>query len=74
MGFDPSVDDVELRLHPSADLHQIYQLVGFAYHKTKAHVQRTVSVLDYAHLYCELPGRVPGLSMLVRALEQFFSL
>lgn len=74
MGFDPSVDDVELRPHPSADLHQIYQLAGLAYHKTKAQVQRTVSVLDYACLYFELPGRVSGLSLLIESLEQFFSL
>jgi hypothetical protein len=68
IGFDPSVDDIELRPHPSDDLHQVYQLVGLAYHKTKAQVQRTVAVLDYARLYLELPSRVAGLSVLVRSL------
>jgi hypothetical protein len=32
-GFDPSVDDMQLRNHPSQDIHRIYSLVGLEYKK-----------------------------------------
>lgn len=35
MGFDPSVDDIQLRPHPAEDLDNIYRLVGLSYKKTK---------------------------------------
>ena len=34
-GFDPSVDDMQLRSCPSDDLHSIYQLEGFRTEKDK---------------------------------------
>jgi hypothetical protein len=33
--FDPSIEDVEQRAHPSDDINNVYRLVGFGYKKKK---------------------------------------
>lgn len=71
LGFDPSTQNMEGRAHPAEDLHEAYKLVGCAYHKTAAHIQRTVGALDYAHLYLDLPARMPSLRELIDALDRF---
>lgn len=73
LGFDPSLDDMESRPHPAADLHDVYALVGRAYKKTRSHVQRTVDLLDYANLYCNLAGKISSLGFLVSHLDAFLS-
>ena len=73
LGFDPSAEDMEQRPSPAGDLHEAYQLVGLAYSKRRANVQRTVGVLDYARLYLEMPTRYPSLETLVSALDRFLS-
>lgn len=73
LGFDPSVDNMELRAQPADDLHAVYQLVGRAYNKTRVHVQRTVDVLDYEHLYVSLATRMASLGELVATLDRFLS-
>jgi outer membrane cobalamin receptor len=73
LGFDPSTDDTGLRDHPAQDLHDIYQLAGCAYNKTKANVQRTVEVLDYARIYLDLAHKVSDLQALVEHIDNFLS-
>ena len=73
IGFDPSTDDVQLRDHPAADLHDVYRLVGCAYSKSKTHVQRTVDLLDYARLYLELGEKFDDLQRLVNHVDLFLS-
>jgi hypothetical protein len=73
LGFDPSTDDIQLRPHPAADLDNIYRLAGFRYTKSKNTVQKTVSVLDYARLYLELPSKLPDLKTLVDTINHFLT-
>lgn len=73
MGFDPAVDDVHLRDHPAEDLHKIYRSVGLAYQKTKAHVERTVDLLDYARVYLDLGQRFGDLQNLTDHIDRFLS-
>ena len=74
LGFDPQTDDMSIRLKPSDDLHNIYQLVNKAYHKSKKQVQGTVKALDYAHLYLELISKIEGLSRLIDEIDHFLGL
>ncbi len=71
--FDPSTDDMQLRLCPADDLHAIYQLEGLAYRKTSNHIQRTVDVLDYGYIYYDMVERFEDLKTLVDTLGQFFT-
>ncbi len=73
LGFDPRTDDIQLRNHPADDLNNIYHLVGLSYKKDRYRVQRTVDVLDYERMYCELPSRLPDLKTLVSVIDQFLS-
>ena len=73
LGFDPSAGDMEQRPTPARDLHEAYRLVGFEYSKSRANVQRTVGVLDYARLYLDMPTRYPSLETLVSAVDRFLS-
>ena len=73
LGFDPSIDDVQLRPHPTEDLNRIYRLAGMKYTKDRRTVHRTVSVLDYERLYLELPSRLPDLKTLVDVINQFLT-
>ena len=72
-GFDPSVDDMQLRPHPSADLDEIYHIAHLHYAKNKDTVQRTVDVLNYASLYAEIPKKLPDLKRVVDVLDSFLS-
>ena len=73
VGFDPSTDDIELRDHPAADLHHIYQLVGLAYRKSKQHAERTVDILDYARVYLELGQQIGDLKALIESVDRFLT-
>jgi len=73
VGFDPSVDDVQLREHPAQDLNRIYSLVGMAYNKNKKKVQRTINFLDFENIYLELGQRFPDLRVLNDSIDQFLS-
>lgn len=73
LGFDPSVDNMEDRDHPAADLHAVYVLGGSSYEKRSAQVQATVDALDYEHLYCTLSSRMSSLEQIVKALDKFFA-
>jgi hypothetical protein len=71
VGFDPCVDDVELRDHPANDLHVIYRLAGMSYNKRRANALRTIEALDWASFYFALPDRVPSLRTLTDAIDSF---
>lgn len=73
VAFDPSTDDVQLRLHPAKDLDHIYRLVGKWYTKTEGSIKRTVERLDYGRIYFELGDRLDDLRVFVAALNQFLS-
>ena len=71
LSFDPSVDNVEGRNHPTEDLNRIYHLAGKAYKKDKERISRTVDMLDYALIYLDLTIRIPRLRSLVDEIEDF---
>jgi hypothetical protein len=72
-GFDPSVDDMQLRDHPALDLHNAYSLESLAYKKTGSQIQRTVAALDYADMYLEHKTKFPDFAVFMRVIDQFFS-
>lgn len=72
-GFDPMLDSAETVPWPSNLLHRIYQSVGKAYTKSRAHVQRTVHVLDYAEMYVTFPVRLPHLRELIGRIDGFLA-
>ena len=73
LGFDPSIDDIQLRPHPTEDLANIYRLAGLKYTKDKNRVQKTVSVLDYERIYLDLPSKLPDLKTLVDTINKFLT-
>jgi hypothetical protein len=73
LGYDPSTHDVQLVPNPAADLRKGYNLVGLGYNKSRAHVQRTLNVLDFILYYMVLPVRIPDLKALVDCIDRFLS-
>ena len=71
LGFNPETDDMSVRDTPADDLHDCYQLAGFAYNKANA--MRTVNALDMTFMWADLAGRVPALRRLVRIVNDFLS-
>lgn len=72
-GFDPSVDDMQLRPNPALDIHNAYSLEGLAYQKKGSQIQRTVETLDYADMYLEHKTKFPDFAVFMRVIDQFFS-
>lgn len=73
LGFDPSLDDIQLRDRPSEDLNTIYCLVGLDYDKSRASVQKTVDALDYARIYLELGDKINDLQALIDSVDVFIA-
>lgn len=73
LGFDPAVDDVQLRAIPSDDLDKIYQLVGHQYQKDYNSIQVLLNQLDYTLLYCDVRNRLPDLNALIESIDTFFT-
>lgn len=73
VGYDPSLIDIEDRDHPAGDLDGIYKIAGMAYKKDRRRVQRTVNALDMAHLYYQVPDRLPRLKSLVIIIDNFLT-
>ncbi len=73
VGFDPCSDDMSLRTNPADDLHNIYHLVGKAYHKKKNQVERTVNCLDYANLYMNIKNNISKLNDLITKIDNFLT-
>lgn len=74
IGFDPSMADIQQRLNPAMDLHNIYQIVGLSYRKRLSHCLRTVQNLDYARIYCDVLNRFPDLMNLITIINDFLAL
>jgi hypothetical protein len=74
VGFDPATEDLECRLNPAADLHNIYSIAGLAYNKTRGNCLRTIQHLDYSSIYCQLPDRFSDFQVLVDIFNQFLRL
>lgn len=70
LSFHPENEDMELREKPAEDLHNSYQIVGKAYNKERARVERTVNAIDYSELYFNT--RPQSLIQLKTELENFF--
>ena len=64
---------MQLRPHPASDLNGAYQIVGRAYKKSGKKIQKTINILDYAHLFLGMTGRLPDLDALNGSLDQFLS-
>lgn len=71
--FDPSIEDVESRHHPSQDLDNIYSVAGLRYSKKKRSVQRTVNAIDYSVLYIELSKRIKSLEEFIGHIDAFLT-
>ncbi len=72
--FDPSIDNMELREHPSQDLHKIYALEGMAYKKRKNSIERTVETLDYAGIYLDLGSKLQAIEELTLEIDRFMGI
>jgi hypothetical protein len=73
LGFDPSVDNMELRDHPAEDLHQVYRLVGLAYNKRRNNALRTIHAVDYGSIYMDMASKIGNLATLIGAIDLFLS-
>lgn len=71
LGFNPEIDNVEERVHPAEDLHQIYQLIGRAYRKRRSQVDTIVLNLDYEFLYLQVINTVPSFGKFVGHIDTF---
>jgi hypothetical protein len=65
LGFDPQTHAMESIPTPFEHLRSVYNLVGLGYKKSRDHVERTVSILDYAIIYLTLSGRFGDIGTLV---------
>jgi hypothetical protein len=75
LGYDPSAHDVQLIADPSSDLHKAYsQLAKLGYNKSREHVVRTTSNLDFERIYEEVSLRIPDLASLICRINQFLLL
>jgi hypothetical protein len=71
LNFDPRKDNLEMRPHPAADLHNCYQLAGKSYLKGNA---AQMSNLDFSNIYLTVSDRFNHLRRLCRELDHFLSL
>ena len=76
--FNPSIDDMTLRLHPAEDLHKIYQLVGYSYlgksgRKRKHQIEITIECLDYSVIYVDLANKIEKLKQLIFTIDSFLT-
>ncbi len=70
LGFDPSNDDMQLRLEPQKDLNNCYLLASKSYEKSN---NLTINKLDYAHLYVEVKNKIPHLKKLLDSIDDFLA-
>ncbi len=73
VGFNPCVDNIELRDNPASDLHAIYQLASKRYDKRKANALRTINNLDWENIYINVSMRTPSLLSLINAIDTFLT-
>lgn len=70
-GFDPFLENMEMRDHPANDLNKIYKLVGLAYTKKKKNTQRTVDSIDYERLYIDGKIKMESLGKFIEHIDSF---
>jgi len=70
--FDPSTDDMQLRVDPATDLNSCYAIAGKRY--DKLNTQPTLDAIDYVAAYCEVAIRFPHLQVLCQEIEAFLRL
>lgn len=70
LGFHPEHEDMSLRPHPAADLHDCYSIVAKSYKKGD---DMTLSLLDYSHFYITLTKRIDYLNRLCKIIDDFLS-
>lgn len=70
LGFNPQHDDMSLRSHPAADLHQCYSIVGKSY--TKGDVA-CICHLDYGQIYLDVVAKFAYLRKLCEIIDEFLS-
>ncbi|MDD1414861.1 DUF4276 family protein [Dolichospermum sp. ST_con] len=70
-GFNPRIDDMEQRPHPTDDMEQIYNYVHKGYNKSEKQLNRLASNLDYEFLYMHLANSVPSLGEFMGYIDKF---
>jgi hypothetical protein len=73
LGFDPSVDDMQMRARPSNDLSNVYWLEKIPYDKSKANVENTLKALDFSRMRFRLIRKFGDLKTLVASFDHLFS-
>ena len=71
LGFDPEIDDMELRLEPAVDLNNCYAIGSKTYQKHRA--QKTIDSLDFALIYCDLSKKFRYLDRLIASIHEFLA-
>ena len=72
LGFDPSVDDMQLRPGPANDLHMAYALIGQGYSKRTNQRASIVELLDYGIFYLSPPA-IPDLVAFNQRIDSFIA-
>lgn len=71
LGFDPALDDMQLRAEPAADLAACYAIGGKGY--SKSAVKDTVDVLDFDRVYLDLSERFFSVARLASNIDEFLT-
>lgn len=72
-GCDPSNDNTEDLDHPAKYMNDAYQVAGERYAKSRRHVERTVSAIDYVEMYMEARKKSPSFDSFVSAIDSFLT-
>lgn len=73
LNYDPRTHDVTTIPHPSLELKKAYGIVKMPYNKSSKVVQRTIQSISYAHVYLDLPSRVPSVKQFVDTIDRFLT-
>lgn len=72
IGVNPYTDDLTQVAQPAETLDKIYQLAGKNYGKTAALRQRTITALDYANMYINVPSRLTKFDEFAKIVDLIF--
>ncbi len=71
LGFDPELDDMQLRNNPSSDLNDCYGIGGKEYRKAAA--EDTVNALDFSEVYVHTIAKFLHLERLADSINAFLA-
>ena len=71
-GFNPKMENMEDREHPSDDMKRIYQAAGHDYTKKRDRLNAVIGKLDFHYFTHELAEKMPSLGAFIDGLETFF--